>query len=65
MILGPGWASRGYTAADIDPTARGIGWLIAEGGMPRRMRPAYLDDDQVRELAGVASQRRRPAGATR
>ena len=58
VILGHGWASRGYSAADIDPTARGVGWLIAEGGIPRRMRSAFLDDHQVRALATVAARHR-------
>ena len=51
MILGHGWASAGYTAAAINPTARGVGWLIAEGGIPRRMKTAYLSDTQVHALA--------------
>lgn len=51
VILGHGWAGQGYTATDIDPTTRGASWLLAEGGIPRRMRAAYLDDDQVRALA--------------
>jgi S-DNA-T family DNA segregation ATPase FtsK/SpoIIIE len=64
VILGHGWAVRGYTAADIDPAARGVGWLIAEGGIPRRMRAAFLTDDQVRELAAVAARRRAAARET-
>ena len=35
-VLGQGWASEGYTAADIDPLARGVGWLLSETGIPRR-----------------------------
>ncbi len=58
VILGHGWAGEGYTAADIDPTARGVGWLIAEGGVPRRMKSAYLSDDQVLALAELAAQLR-------
>jgi DNA segregation ATPase FtsK/SpoIIIE, S-DNA-T family len=58
VILGHGWASRGYSATDIDPSARGVGWLLAEGGIPRRVRAAYLTDDQVRELAAEATRRR-------
>jgi S-DNA-T family DNA segregation ATPase FtsK/SpoIIIE len=27
-ILGRGWASQGYSAAQIDPTARGVGLLL-------------------------------------
>jgi DNA segregation ATPase FtsK/SpoIIIE, S-DNA-T family len=64
VILGHGWAGRGYSAAEIDPAARGVGWLIAEGGMPRRMRAAFLADDQVHELAAVAARRRAPRAAS-
>jgi S-DNA-T family DNA segregation ATPase FtsK/SpoIIIE len=55
VILGHGWATEGYTAADIDPTTRGIGWLIAEGGTPRRMKAAYLSDEQATRLAEHAA----------
>ena len=55
VILGHGWASEGYTAADIDPTTRGVGWLIAEGGIPRRMKAAYLSDEQATRLAEHAA----------
>jgi S-DNA-T family DNA segregation ATPase FtsK/SpoIIIE len=58
-ILGHGWANRGYCATDIDPKARGVGWLLAEGGIPQRVKAAYLDDDQIRYLAGVAALLRR------
>lgn len=58
VILGHGWAGQGYSATDIDPGTRGVGWLLAEGGIPRRMRAAYLDDDQVRELAARATRLR-------
>ncbi len=55
VILGHGWASAGYSAAQIDPTARGVGWLIAEGGTPRRMKAAYLSDDQAARIAQHAT----------
>jgi S-DNA-T family DNA segregation ATPase FtsK/SpoIIIE len=58
VILGHGWASAGYTAADIDPTARGVGWLIAEGGTPRRMKAAYLTDEQAAGIAEHAARLR-------
>ncbi|MGH3845305.1 MAG: FtsK/SpoIIIE domain-containing protein [Pseudonocardiaceae bacterium] len=51
VILGHGWANQGYSAAEIDPTSRGVGWLIAEGGTPRRMKAAYLSDDQAARIA--------------
>ena len=63
VILGHGWANEGYTAAEIDPSTRGVGWLIAEGGVPRRIRTAYLDDQQVAELAERAAKLRAEHGS--
>jgi hypothetical protein len=61
-ILGRGWASQGYSAASIDPAARGVGLLLQEGGVPVRLRACYLDDLALAELARRAEQLR---GATR
>jgi S-DNA-T family DNA segregation ATPase FtsK/SpoIIIE len=63
VILGHGWAGRGYSAADVDPAARGVGWLLAEGGIPRRVKAAYLADDQVAVLAAHAARLRGVGGA--
>ncbi|MPZ60493.1 MAG: cell division protein FtsK [Propionibacteriales bacterium] len=57
-ILGFGWANRGYSATDIDPAARGVGWLLAEGGIPRRMKSAFLTDGEVAFLADYAARLR-------
>jgi S-DNA-T family DNA segregation ATPase FtsK/SpoIIIE len=54
-ILGHGWASKGYTAEDIDPQARGVSWLRAEDGIPRRVKAAYLTDDHIIALAERAA----------
>jgi DNA segregation ATPase FtsK/SpoIIIE, S-DNA-T family len=54
-ILGHGWASKGYTAEDIDPKARGVSWLRAEDGIPRRIKAAYLTDDDIIDLAETAA----------
>ena len=54
-VLGQGWASEGYTAADIDPLARGVGWLLSETGIPRRIKAAYLTDDDIKYLAAYAA----------
>jgi S-DNA-T family DNA segregation ATPase FtsK/SpoIIIE len=64
VILGHGWASAGYTAADIDPTTRGVGWLIAEGGTPQRMKTAYLTDDHAIRIADHAARLRTRAAIT-
>ena len=57
-VLGQGWAAEGYTAADIDPLARGVGWLLSETGIPRRIKAAYLDDDTIKYLAAYAARLR-------
>ena len=58
-VLGHGWAGQGYTAATIDPLARGVSWLLAETGIPRRIKTAYLTDDQIKFLAAYAAFARR------
>lgn len=65
-ILGHGWANAGYCATDIDPKARGVGWLRAEDGIPRRVKAAYLTDQEIIDLAGWAAQARaiHPAAGT-
>ena len=50
-ILGSGWASEGYSAASIDPAARGVGLLLQEGGVPVRLRSCWLDDLDLANLA--------------
>ncbi len=54
-ILGAGWATEGYSAAEIDPAYRGVGYLLHEGGVPIRMRTAYLDDTDLALLASRAA----------
>jgi S-DNA-T family DNA segregation ATPase FtsK/SpoIIIE len=55
VVLGNGWANEGYTAAEIDPLARGVGWLLSESGIPKRIKAAYLSDDDIRHLARYAA----------
>ena len=59
VVLGQGWATRNYTAAAIDPRARGVAWLLSETGVPRRIKTAWLDDDTIHYLAAYAAQLRR------
>ena len=58
MVLGHGWAAQGYSAATIDPLARGVSWLLAEDGTPQRIKAAYLTDAQIAHLAACAAQLR-------
>jgi DNA segregation ATPase FtsK/SpoIIIE-like protein len=50
-ILGQGWATRGYSAATIDPAQRGVGYLLAEGSAPMRFRAPFLSDEDIAVLA--------------
>jgi S-DNA-T family DNA segregation ATPase FtsK/SpoIIIE len=54
IILGHGWHTRGYDASQIDPAMRGVGWLLAEGGVPRRMRCTWLTDDDIADIVRIA-----------
>ena len=65
IILGQGWAKAGYSAATIAPEELGVGWLRAEGGIPRRMKSAYLSDAQIYDLVDVAAWLRRDGGSGR
>jgi hypothetical protein len=54
-VLGQGWASLGYSAATVDPSTRGVGYLLAEGGVPVRFRSCHLSDDEIEVIAGRAT----------
>jgi len=62
-VLGQGWANDGSTAVDIDPMARGVGWLLSGDRRPRRIKSAYLTDEEVAYLAAYAAKLRRGAEA--
>jgi S-DNA-T family DNA segregation ATPase FtsK/SpoIIIE len=64
VILGQGWAELGYTASDIDPDNRGAAWLLADGGLPKRIKAAYLDDDDLYGIADYAAWLRRTDSTT-
>jgi DNA segregation ATPase FtsK/SpoIIIE, S-DNA-T family len=59
IVLSVGWANQGYSAKDIAPEDRGVGLLLAEGGMPLRMKSAYLSDADIYGLVEYARQLRR------
>ena len=50
-ILGSGWAQRECSAASIDPGQRGVGYLLAEGGVPVLIKTPYLDDAEIELIA--------------
>ncbi len=50
-VLGSGWSTRGFSAADIAPSMRGVGLLLHEGGIPVRLRSFHLSDADVAMIA--------------
>ncbi len=59
IILGDGLSGAGFTATDIPPSNPGEGLLIAEGGLPERIKVSYLSDDDIKALAHHAAWTRR------
>jgi S-DNA-T family DNA segregation ATPase FtsK/SpoIIIE len=62
IVLGHGWHARGYTSNSIDPNNQGEGYLIAEGGIPERVKAAYMTDTDIRRVASYATWIRRRSG---
>jgi len=60
IVLGHGWTERGYNAMDIPPTNQGAYLLLAEGGIPRLVKGAYLSDEHIQAVADYAAWTRRP-----
>jgi DNA segregation ATPase FtsK/SpoIIIE, S-DNA-T family len=58
-ILGQGWATA--DAATIPGGQRGVGYLLAEGERPVRVKGFYLDDAEVQAIAERATARRADA----
>jgi DNA segregation ATPase FtsK/SpoIIIE-like protein len=54
-ILGAGWATLGHDASTIAPGQRGVGVLLAEDGIPIRMRGFHLGDQDVATIAARAT----------
>ena len=59
IILGDGWSSAGITATGIAPSNPGECLLIAEGGVPERVKVSYLSDADIIALADYAAWTRR------
>jgi DNA segregation ATPase FtsK/SpoIIIE, S-DNA-T family len=58
VALGAGWVDQGYNAMNLDPSKPGDSFLLAEGGVPRRMRVAWMSDAEVAQVAAFAAQLR-------
>jgi DNA segregation ATPase FtsK/SpoIIIE, S-DNA-T family len=60
IVLGHGWAARGFSSNTIPTDNQGAGYLIAEGGIPKRIKAAYLNDAEIINIADFAAYIRRP-----
>jgi len=60
IVLGHGWAAKGWSANTISPTNPGAGLLIGEGGIPQLVKAAYLSDEDCAAIAGYAAAIRNP-----
>jgi DNA segregation ATPase FtsK/SpoIIIE, S-DNA-T family len=54
IVLSNGWAKEGHSAKNIHPTDLGVGFLLAEGGIPHRFKAAYLSDAQIQAVIAAA-----------
>ena len=54
-ILGQGWASAAADASTIPGGQRGVGYLLAEGERPERIKSFFLSDEDVRAIAERAA----------
>ncbi|MGI5236993.1 FtsK/SpoIIIE domain-containing protein [Dactylosporangium sp. CA-139066] len=63
IVLGHGWAAQGYSSNTIDPNNQGAGFLIAEGGVPKLAKSAYLTDAEIKRIRNHA-ERLRAGGVT-
>src|SRR4051812_18619259 len=60
-VLGQGWASAGADASTIPGGQRGVGYLLAEGERPIRIKGFHLGDEDVAAIAERAVARRADA----
>jgi hypothetical protein len=60
-ILGQGWASAGADASTVPGAQRGVGFLLAEGQQPTRVKTYHLDDEELAAIAERAGARRADA----
>lgn len=64
IVLGHGWAARGFSSNSIDPNNQGAGFLIAEGGIPALVKAAYMTDADIIRVADYATWTRRQSALT-
>lgn len=61
-ILGQGYASNGINAQHI--STKGVGFLLSEGGLPKRLKSFLLSRGSLKEIAGRSEQNRGVSGGS-
>jgi S-DNA-T family DNA segregation ATPase FtsK/SpoIIIE len=65
IILGDGWSEAGFSATDLSNINPGLAYLIAEGGVPRRIKAAWLSNSEITQIVDYAAwTRQAPAPVT-
>ena len=54
-ISGPGLGRAELHRRCHLPLARGVGWLLSESGVPRRIKSAFLTDADIADLTAYAA----------
>lgn len=58
IALGAGWAAQGFNASTIPSSSVGIGYCLAESGIPILFRGVYVSDEQEQEIIDAACRMR-------
>jgi S-DNA-T family DNA segregation ATPase FtsK/SpoIIIE len=64
IVLGHGWAARGYSSNTVDPNNQGCGYLIAEGGIPALVKACFMTNTDIIRVADYAAWIRSHTNAT-
>jgi S-DNA-T family DNA segregation ATPase FtsK/SpoIIIE len=64
IVLGHGWAARGYSSNTVDPNNQGCGYLIAEGGIPALVKACFMSNADIIRVADYAAWIRNHTNAT-
>jgi S-DNA-T family DNA segregation ATPase FtsK/SpoIIIE len=55
IVLGHGWAARGYSSNTVDPNNQGCGYLISERGIPVLVKAAFMTTEEIIRVADYAA----------
>lgn len=59
IVLGHGWAAKGFSSNIVDPSNQGCGFLIGERGIPALIKGAYMKTADIIRVADYAAWIRR------